>query len=68
MLQIEKNRYAAKQTSRSVTTRTKFPILLLQIETQGPSPTSISICNILGPKTPLTVTDQDIQNPPEGLS
>ena len=61
-------REAAKQTSRSVTTGNKFPILLLQIETQGPSPTSISICNILGPKTPLTVTDQDIQNPSEGLS
>lgn len=38
MLQIETNGRAAEQTSRSVTTRTKFPILLLQIETQGPLP------------------------------
>ena len=35
---------------------------------RGPSPTSISISNILGPKTPLTVTDRDIKNLSEGLS
>ena len=29
---------------------------------RGPSQTSISICNVLGPKTPLTVTDRDKEN------
>lgn len=29
---------------------------------------NVSICNILDPQTTLTVTDRDIQNPPEGLS